>query len=369
MVKLVTEVPAQSSSSHAYSVGLDLIRIISALLVVLMHLRAALYVDWSFIEHKSIVSRAFYFLTSLGAEAVVAFFVLSGFLVGGSLLRARRLCWRRYLSTRLVRLWIVLLPALLLAAFLLVFTPVEYLSGQLRSAWASGPVPGDQSCSLSTWFGNLFFLQKIAVPVFCNDGPLWSLAYEFWYYLLFPLFLVGIRDRRFLLLLPAFALCLILGQPVLEGFVYWLLGVAVAACAGAEPFLSLSSRTRVAIQCLGFSLLPLSIFLGKISLSPPMDSSFLSRLPLAIAIALLVFGMAPISIPQNTLRVGFLGSHFRRFSESTFSLYVLHFPLICVLVPRWVSAQYTSLSQDSVLLFGGLLILCLSLSVVFASLT
>ena len=34
---------------------------------------------------------------------------------------------------------------------------------------------------------NAFFLQTIVGPTFGSNGPLWSLAYEWWYYVLFPL--------------------------------------------------------------------------------------------------------------------------------------------------------------------------------------
>jgi peptidoglycan/LPS O-acetylase OafA/YrhL len=54
---------------------------------------------------------------TIGHEAVMVFFVLSGFLVGGSVLKlmSRDLwSWNNYLIKRLTRLWIVLIPALLL---------------------------------------------------------------------------------------------------------------------------------------------------------------------------------------------------------------------------------------------------------------
>jgi hypothetical protein len=39
---------------------------------------------------------------------------------------------------------------------------------------------------------NAFFLQTIAGPTFGSNGPLWSLAYEWWYYVLFPLVLAAL---------------------------------------------------------------------------------------------------------------------------------------------------------------------------------
>ncbi len=56
-------------------------------------------------------------VAGIGSQAVIIFFVLSGYLVGGSVLRgitAGNWSWGRYLRRRLVRLWVVLIPALLI---------------------------------------------------------------------------------------------------------------------------------------------------------------------------------------------------------------------------------------------------------------
>lgn len=62
---------------------LDLIRGSSALLVCLGHLRNAMLVDYSTLVHPNIAIKAFYALTSFGHQAVMVFFVLSGYFVGG----------------------------------------------------------------------------------------------------------------------------------------------------------------------------------------------------------------------------------------------------------------------------------------------
>src|ERR1035441_502485 len=55
--------------------------------------------------------------------------------------------------------------------------------------------------TLPAFFGNLFFLQSVVSPVFGSNGPLWSLSYEFWYYILFPVLMIaatswaGVRSR------------------------------------------------------------------------------------------------------------------------------------------------------------------------------
>lgn len=62
---------------------LDLIRGCSALIVCLGHLRNAILVDYSVLVNPSIIIKAFYAITGFGHQAVMVFFVLSGYFVGG----------------------------------------------------------------------------------------------------------------------------------------------------------------------------------------------------------------------------------------------------------------------------------------------
>jgi peptidoglycan/LPS O-acetylase OafA/YrhL len=66
------------------------------------------------------------------------------------------------------------------------------------------------------FFGNLFFLQTIAVPSLGSNGPLWSLSNEFWYYIMFPLGLLALwpgrtAGRRWLYLLAFSAIVALVG--------------------------------------------------------------------------------------------------------------------------------------------------------------
>ena len=96
---------------------LDLVRGLSALLVMLGHLRGFVFFDLGELENPGIATKAFYFATGLGHQAVMVFFVLSGYFVGGSVLSGLakgRFTLGGYAAARLTRLWMVLLPALLL---------------------------------------------------------------------------------------------------------------------------------------------------------------------------------------------------------------------------------------------------------------
>ena len=101
------------------SVHLDLIRGTSALAVMFGHVRGLFFVDFPFLANKSPAYRALYAITGLGHQAVIVFFVLSGYFIGTSVTDSvgeHRWSWRVYLVNRLTRLQLVLLPALVLGA-------------------------------------------------------------------------------------------------------------------------------------------------------------------------------------------------------------------------------------------------------------
>jgi len=107
--------------SKGQSDFLNLCRWFAAVLVVIEHARSLLFVDYGSLTKPTVFHKAFYFLTGFGHEAVVIFFVISGFLVGGkawSLWQQQRFDWRRYLADRVSRLYSVLIVALLLGAAL-----------------------------------------------------------------------------------------------------------------------------------------------------------------------------------------------------------------------------------------------------------
>ena len=151
-------------------VWLDLIRGLSAILVMLGHLRGFIFVDFGQLQSPSIFSKLLYFSTGLGHQAVMVFFVLSGYFVGGSVLgglKAERFRWSGYAVARLSRLWVVLVPALLVT---LVFdqlgshlNPSAY-AGEFGDRFMSGPGPDASADNgFIVGLGNLLFLQTIVV--------------------------------------------------------------------------------------------------------------------------------------------------------------------------------------------------------------
>lgn len=220
---------------------LDMIRGMAALEVALGHLRYFIFVDYNQLEHHSLLVNAFYYLTGFAHQSVIVFFVLSGYLVGGSVLTARKEgFFTRYSVQRLSRLWIVLLPCLAATAVWNILGyhagGAAFLDGKLNPPMYIAPPGQPVRTDIIAFLGNMFFLQNIVTPVYGDNGPLWSLANEFWYYVIFPLLYFGIRkdDRstavmRGLCIGVGIMILFALPRLVFSGFFVWLCGAAIAA--------------------------------------------------------------------------------------------------------------------------------------------
>jgi peptidoglycan/LPS O-acetylase OafA/YrhL len=166
------------------SAHLNLIRGVSALAVMLGHVRGLFFVDFPLLANKSFAYRVLYAVTGFGHQAVMIFFVLSGYFIGMSVIDSvsgQWWSWREYLVNRLTRLQMVLFPALLLGA---IWDQIGMRIPQAASFYYGGLykyfVPSVALRStIPVFFGNLF-LQSVVAPVFGSNGPLWSLSHEFW---------------------------------------------------------------------------------------------------------------------------------------------------------------------------------------------
>ena len=159
---------AALSLDRSFSIYLDLVRFLAALAVVAMHFAQLGIVQAPWAPQ----------LMLLGREAVVAFFVLSGFVIAYTT-HERRPSAREYAVARCARLYSVALPILLLA-----FAAAALLHG----------VPGvEQSRAYQLlkpylyipfhllFMGEMWTLSETP-PLL---APWWSLNYEAWYYVLF----------------------------------------------------------------------------------------------------------------------------------------------------------------------------------------
>jgi peptidoglycan/LPS O-acetylase OafA/YrhL len=322
------------------SVSLDLVRGLAAILVLVDHWRHVFFVDFHELGAPSLWFAAAYGLTNAGGPGVVIFFVLSGFLIGGTVRRAfdrGQWSWASYLTHRLVRLWIVLLPGLLLC---LLWDTIGSFYG-VAIHWV-------RDHSARAFVGNMLFLQGTLVPTYGSDGPLWSLANEFWYYILFPLGLASIlpstpHRTRCVSLILLILTCLWLRTTLLKMFPIWFFGAALVGIP--VPRLSKLLRWMAAA---GYALIVLLCTFMR------GTSSLAADYILAAGTAIFIWTLLSATeiVPAHATRVRFS----RSLARFSYSLYVLHFPFLILiaglLLPgrRWQPASTDALTAIGVLL-------------------
>jgi peptidoglycan/LPS O-acetylase OafA/YrhL len=330
----------KSKLAERTSVHLDLIRGLAALAVMVGHVRGLFFKDFGDLVHPTIWDRVTYGFTGFGHQAVIVFFVLSGYFIGSSVsesVNARRWSWRVYLVNRLTRLEVVLLPALLLGA---VWDQIGLRLPQAASLYYGGLYKYfNPSVSLRStfpvFFGNLFFLQGVASPVFGSNGPLWSLSYEFWYYLLFPAVMlaaaawVGHRSR-FLYLGLALLMLWFVGPTISLYFLIWIAGAVVGRLHRWEWLQT--SRILAPATAFGGLLFVVPLAWNRIRpIFPEALGDFLIGLGFALWLYVLLQGRRADVAPAYA-KVA------RTLSRFSYTLYLTHFPVL-LLLRGWLSPQ------------------------------
>lgn len=314
----------ESPVTPRLSAWIDALRWIAASVVFFSHLHALLFQNNDHVIHAGFVTRTYYLVTGLGHQAVVVFFVLSGYLVGGEVVRglaAGQFSWKSYLLRRITRLYSVYFLALILGVVfdyigMAAAAPEGLYTGGLPFAELNYAV--SDRLDLKTFAGNLVFLQTIAVPTLGSNGPLWSLANEAWYYLMFPLLAWAWAARWSPLLSRAGAMimafiCMVITRvEILPWFTVWLLGLV-------PVFLRI--RIPVPLSLGLFLITVLTIRLGKI----PTLSLWTEDMILGSALTVLLLSLT--SAPPASRAVPFAKLH-RWLAGFSYSLYLMHWPLL-----------------------------------------
>ncbi len=324
----------KSASAH-----LDVLRGLAAWAVMWGHLRALFFVDFQHLNRGSLPLTVLYFFTGFGNQAVMVFFVLSGFLISSAIIGRRvsgSWSWHDYAIDRASRLYVVLIPGLL---FGLLWDKMGSVLFAFKHIY-SQPIDGFGSAiaqnqlTFGAFLGNLLFLQTILCPTFGSNGPLWSLANEFWYYVLFPVALaagVAWSSRSVKSAIPLTVLtgcvALFVGPHILAGFLIWLTGTVLVLANSNWRFLAKSWLYLYALATVLF----LSVCL--ISARSGRFGIFGSDLCVGIAFSLFLFAVLQMDMEKE-------GSAYPRAAHFlagfSYTLYVLHFPLL-VFLRAWLA--------------------------------
>jgi len=125
-------------------------------------------------------------LFRFGPESVIVFFVLSGFVIKYTFEKSKDKSFRYYFIRRFIRLYI---PLILI-----------FLMGYLIKCYAEGAFVSPQ---FTTLLGNLFMLQDVITQkphvlsgTYMGNGVIWSLSYEWWFYMLFFVLATRIKGNE-----------------------------------------------------------------------------------------------------------------------------------------------------------------------------
>lgn len=318
---------------------LDSIRGLAAIYVMVGHARWLLWEGWSSFKlnssqydviNKGLVYASLFF--KYGHEMVIFFFILSGFVI--HLNYATKLKTNSLLSFDLVpyikRRFFRIFPPFFFALILTFladkvveingFTIFQHLTPE---ASINKTITFDHG--VTTFFGNLFFLQGGFVPIFGSNGPLWSLMYEWWFYMLYPLLFLLYRKNIFIsyfvvVLLLIFFLVggtttIVLFDKVLSYLFIWWLGVVLA-----DIYVN-----RIIIN--KKVLFPLVIFLPLI---PILHVLKINALLSDTITALGVFGFFMILFYwfERKRKIMILLGKCSFLGRPSYTLYVIHFPLL-----------------------------------------
>ncbi|HKP61993.1 MAG TPA: acyltransferase [Polyangiales bacterium] len=293
---------------------------VAALAVCSSHLRSFLLLDWADVTQRGPLAAALYVATGFSHQAVIVFFVLSGFLVGGNAMKSfmdGQWSFREYWLRRLTRLWIVLLPALILTAVwngVLHHIDVPPYANEVRT------FIGTPDYGPAAFLGNLAFLQTILVPTYGNNGPLWSLANEFWYYVLFPLALSAWFGRGYTRVLwagAAIAIAACLPWEIVSLGTIWLMGVAAFRVAQ----LATNVRPGYLLLWRALGLAAVGGALVAIKLNHALGTDYTLGAAFAAALPSLVVRTSHNLAYTKLTRAA---------AEVSYTLYLVHYPALVV---------------------------------------
>lgn len=309
--------------SQEFSTFLDLVRLVAALTVFLGHLSDA-----------SLGGEALRGFLPLAKSAVIAFFVLSGYVIAWSARRDGTAT--RYAVNRAARIYSVALPALLLTwaldLFLRSYDPVVVKSAyQLVHPLKYLPL-------FLTFTTDFWFLNENAF----SNLPFWSLCYEVWYYVVFGILLFARGPWRWWL---AGAVLLLMGPRLWLLFPTWLLGVAICRFheshtlprGWARPLLVLGAVALVALKWSAVDDRLDDAFNAALHGIP---AAYLRYSQNVVGDTLFALAVGMMILAARDARLAILKpahAAVAALASVSFSLYLVHFPLLLTfgaLMPR-----------------------------------
>lgn len=352
---VVVAAPAVASS-HLPSELLDSLRGLASFYVLLTHARLFLFASAGTIValDGDMVLRATAYvlgLTRYGHAAVMLFFLVSGYAI--HFRQAHRIAsgaaamdsWRGYALRRIRRIYPPLIAAV---ALTLLFAEVgSRINPAFYSHASQNPDFGYIGMPTSAEIiGTLAFVQDFVTPQLMSNGALWSLAFEGFFYVTYPLTLflsIRLGPTRSLGLFAAVgaAAAIVSGAGIdfgpLRLIAYWPAWVAGAFIADARAGRVVVPRWLWQATAVGGVTLALALTLGLAATGQGANESRWDILWTLAAFGPLGWIAAARHGDRGRGLVTRALGPFRALGAMSYSLYVVHFPVVAFLSAVWLS--------------------------------
>jgi len=330
------------------------IRGLAALYVLIGHARWLLWEGYreGYLLHPQSYNQASKILVSLlaffgkGHVAVILFFVLSGFVIHYSIIKREKnkLDILDYFKRRFLRIY----PPLL---FCMLLTLVLDLTGKYIYGYSiyfqSTPVPliNENIISNLNWItaiGNLLMVQGIYTHVWGTNGPLWSLMYEWWFYMLYPCIFYLYKKNRYLSYSVVWLLFIIasnglfdnkLASAVFNYLLCWSLGALLA-----DVLLE-----RISLH---WFIVPLVICLIELCIKG--DSPVIIDTLTGFVFTALLFALLKFKVLFSLHRVF---DWFNLLGDYSYTLYVIHLPILVMINGIVLNLTENKMPQNFYIMF------------------
>ena len=358
-MSVLKQLPIQTKAILNTSI-LNGIRGLAALYVLVGHARWLLWEGYNggYILHPKTYSWSTKILVyafaifGKGHIAVILFFVLSGFVIHYSTIKQDKIKFDipDYLKRRFLRIY----PPLI---FCMLLTLILDLTGKYVFGYSiyfqRTPVPLINSNIISnlnwmTAVGNLLMVQNVYTPVWGTNGPLWSLMYEWWFYMLYPLIYYVYKKNKYLSYAVVWLLFILasnglfdnkLASSVFNYLLCWSLGALLA-----DVLLGKIS--------LYWFIVPFVICAIEFSINGPDSKSIYQP---AIVDTLIGFVFTSILFALLKFKALFsLHSVFDRFNllgDYSYTLYVIHLPILVMINGIVLSLTGNRMPQNFYIMF------------------
>lgn len=283
---------------------IDCMRVLAAWCVLLGHCFSSFSVTIFKDEEK------FFYIQNI---AVIIFFTLAGFLMVYSLNKKKEMItWKDYIWHQAKRIYRIYVPTLLLVM----------LIDEINIMYYPDLYKFYDSFTFKAFIGNILMLQNIqfmqVVPRFGSDMPLWTMAIEWWLYVICSFFYIKfyIQKKRDLKnILIAFILVIIFVK-------YIYSGLAICFVFGMAIYLLYEKGIRCSIKIYLYTLA--IVVAGILFIGVYFKQAYI--MPVFILMPLLFFIL--LGIGREILNKKNTDIFLRVYARSTFALYLLHYPII-----------------------------------------